>query len=237
MEPAGAYGSGKAGNTNFEPIGFFTHPRTVLRLLSWVFSIVVFSCIVNEGYINIGSERLLCVFNNNADACNYGITVGVACFLGSLCFLVMDVYFPTISSVRYRRRAVLVDLAFSGLASFLWFVGFCFLANQWQATSPDELPLAQGSDAARATITFCFFSILTWALLTVSALRRLISGPNIALFSWQQLDSASGNARATTYPVANGSTIVTTNPYQAPPFTETLDPQKLTKPRAMAPAF
>lgn len=49
-----------------------------------------------------------------------------------------------------------------GLACFLWFVGFCFLANQWQATSPDELPLAQGSDAARATIAFCFFSILTW---------------------------------------------------------------------------
>ena len=50
----------------------------------------------------------------------------------------------------------------SGLASFLWFVGFCFLANQWQATTPEELPLAQGSDAARATIAFCFFSILTW---------------------------------------------------------------------------
>lgn len=49
-----------------------------------------------------------------------------------------------------------------GVACFLWFVGFCFLANQWQATSPDELPLAQGSDAARATIAFCFFSILTW---------------------------------------------------------------------------
>lgn len=53
-----------------------------------------------------------------------------------------------------------------GLACFLWFVGFCFLANQWQATSPDELPLAQGSDAARATIAFCFFSILTWVCMS-----------------------------------------------------------------------
>uniref|UniRef100_A0A672GLP7 Synaptogyrin 3b n=1 Tax=Salarias fasciatus TaxID=181472 RepID=A0A672GLP7_SALFA len=130
-----------------------------------VFSIVVFSCIVNEGYINIGSERLLCIFNKNADACNYGITVGVTCFLGSICFLILDIYFPTMSNVRDRRRAVLVDLVFSGVSSFLWFVGFCFLANQWQATSPDELPLAQGSDAARATIAFCFFSILTWVSL------------------------------------------------------------------------
>lgn len=54
-----------------------------------------------------------------------------------------------------------------GLACFLWFVGFCFLANQWQATSPDELPLAQGSDAARATIAFCFFSILTWVCMFI----------------------------------------------------------------------
>ncbi|XP_030268398.1 synaptogyrin-1-like isoform X2 [Sparus aurata] len=162
MEPAGAYGAGKAGSFTFDPVAFFTHPRTVLRLMSWVFSMVVFSCIINEGYINIGSERLLCVFNKNADACNYGVTVGVICFLGSIIFLIVDVYFPSISSVKDRRRAVLLDLVFSGLASFLWFVGFCFLANQWQATSPDELPLAQGSDAARATIAFCFFSILTW---------------------------------------------------------------------------
>ncbi|KAJ3615192.1 hypothetical protein NHX12_018760 [Muraenolepis orangiensis] len=169
MESAGGYGAGRAGSNSFDAVAFFTHPRTVVRLLSWVFSMVVFSCIVNEGYINIGSERLLCVFNNNADACNYGITVGVSSFLGSICFLLLDVYFPSMS-----------------LASFLWFVGFCFLANQWQATSPEELPLAQGSDAARATIAFSFFSILTWA----------------------------------------------------PPFTETLDPQKLTQqPRPMAPAF
>uniref|UniRef100_A0A8C7IN89 MARVEL domain-containing protein n=1 Tax=Oncorhynchus kisutch TaxID=8019 RepID=A0A8C7IN89_ONCKI len=123
---------------------------------------VVFSCIVNEGYMNIGSERLLCVFNKNADACNYGVTVGVVCFLGSVCFLVLDIYFPTIHSVRLRRRATLIDMVFSALASFLWFVGFCFLANQWQQTTEEELPLAQGSDAARAAVAFCFFSILTW---------------------------------------------------------------------------
>uniref|UniRef100_A0A1A8QV47 Synaptogyrin n=1 Tax=Nothobranchius pienaari TaxID=704102 RepID=A0A1A8QV47_9TELE len=237
MEAAGGYGTRKATGVRFDPVAFFTHPRTILRLLSWVFSIVVFSCIVNEGYINIGSERLLCVFNNNADACNYGIIVGVACFLCSICFLIVDVYFPSMSNIRDRKRAVLLDLIFSGLASFLWFVGFCFLANQWQATSPDELPLAQGSDAARATITFSFFSILTWAVLTLSALRRYLTGSKTNLFTWQHLDPAPSHARATPYPIPNGATIVTTNPYQAPPFTETLDPQKLTQQRPVAPVF
>lgn len=85
-----------------------------------VFSIVVFSCIVNEGYINIGSERLLCVFNNNADACNYGITIGVACFLGSIFFLILDYYFPSFSSVKDRKRAVLLDLIFSGTMNYSW---------------------------------------------------------------------------------------------------------------------
>lgn len=237
MESKAPYGAAKAGNGSFDAYAFFTHPRTVLRILSWVFSIVVFSCIVNEGYINIGSERLLCVFNNNADACNYGMTVGVACFLGSICFLILDVYFPSMSNVKDRRRAVMLDLGFSGAACFLWFVGFCFLTNQWQATSPDELPLAQGSDAARAIIAFCFFSTLSWAVLTLSALRRYLAGSQANLFTWQHLEPAPSNVRATPYPIANGATIVTTNPYQAPAFTETLDPKRLTQQRPMAPAF
>lgn len=36
MEPAGGYGAGKAGGVAFDPVAFFTHPRTVLRLMSWV---------------------------------------------------------------------------------------------------------------------------------------------------------------------------------------------------------
>ncbi|KAG9343035.1 hypothetical protein JZ751_015253 [Albula glossodonta] len=123
---------------------------------------VVFGSIVNEGYINNGSERLHCIFNKNYDACNYGIFVGVVAFLGSIFFMVLDIYFPQISSVKDRKKAVLLELGFSGCWAFMWFVGFCFLANQWQRTSPDELPLSQGADAARAAIAFSFFSILTW---------------------------------------------------------------------------
>uniref|UniRef100_A0A8C9VA47 Synaptogyrin 3 n=1 Tax=Scleropages formosus TaxID=113540 RepID=A0A8C9VA47_SCLFO len=135
---------------------------TVLSPSSQIFSMVVFGSIVNEGYVNNGSERLHCIFNKNYDACNYGIAVGVIAFLASIFFFALDVYFPQISSVKDRKRAVLVEIAFSGLWTFLWFVGFCFLANQWQRTSPKELPLAQGADAARAAIAFSFFSIITW---------------------------------------------------------------------------
>lgn len=49
----------------------------------------------------------------------------------------------------------------SGFLSFLWFVAFCFLANQWQRTTMSK-GVSQGADAARAAITFSFFSIVVW---------------------------------------------------------------------------
>lgn len=49
----------------------------------------------------------------------------------------------------------------AGLWSFLWFVGFCFLTNQWQRTAPGPGP-TQAGDAARSAIAFSFFSILSW---------------------------------------------------------------------------
>lgn len=42
----------------------------------------------------------------------------------------------------------------------MWFVGFCFLANQWQVSEDNQFK--ERGDAARAAITFSFFSIFTW---------------------------------------------------------------------------
>ena len=38
----GAFGAGKAG-VDFDPLTFIKKPVTILRILSWVFSIVVFA--------------------------------------------------------------------------------------------------------------------------------------------------------------------------------------------------
>ncbi|XP_075792769.1 synaptogyrin-1 isoform X2 [Pelodiscus sinensis] len=172
----GAYGAGKAGGA-FDPQTFFRQPHTLLRILSWVFSIVVFGSIVNEGYLNLpekGEEH--CIFNRNDNACNYGITVGVLAFFSCLLYLALDVYFPQISSVKDRKKAVLSDIGVSAFWAFLWFVGFCFLTNQWQVSKPENNPLNEGVDAARAAITFSFFSIFTWVLIQTekcAALRHL----------------------------------------------------------------
>lgn len=59
-------------------------------------------------------------------------------------------------------KLLLFHWSLAGFWTFLYFVSFCFLANQWSRTTADELPLNAGADAARAAIAFSFFSIITW---------------------------------------------------------------------------
>ncbi|KAL4686342.1 hypothetical protein H8957_005208 [Semnopithecus entellus] len=210
---------GRAGAA-LDPVSFARRPQTLLRVASWVFSIAVFGPIVNEGYVNTDSgPELRCVFNGNAGACRFGVALGLGAFLACAAFLFLDVRFQQISSVRDRRRAVLLDLGFSGLWSFLWFVGFCFLTNQWQRTAPGPAT-TQAGDAARAAITFSFFSILSWVALTVKALQRFRLGTDMSLFATEQLSAGASQAYPG-YPVGSG--VEGTETYQSPPFTETLD--------------
>ncbi len=75
---------------------------------------MVFASIVNEGYVNIGSERLHCVFNKNADACNYGVFVGLVGLLACSFFFMLDYKFASISSVKDRKKAIMLEIGFSG---------------------------------------------------------------------------------------------------------------------------
>ncbi|XP_061456268.1 synaptogyrin-3 isoform X2 [Rhineura floridana] len=186
-----------------------------------VFSIVVFGSIINEGYSNTrGSGVLHCIYNSNEDACNYGIAVGLIAFLACCFFLVVDLYFQQISSVKDRKRVVLFDLGFSGFWSFLWFVAFCFLANQWQRTPKTSKDAQPGADAARAAIAFSFFSIISWVALSVKALQRYRMGTDMSLFATDQFPT-DPNTGYPGYPTGSG--VESTETYQSPPFSETLD--------------
>lgn len=80
-----------------------------------LFSIVIFGCIANEGYINRPNEvEEYCIFNRNQNACNYGVFMGSMTFLCCIAFLALDVYFPQISSVKDRKKAVVADIGLSG---------------------------------------------------------------------------------------------------------------------------
>ncbi|XP_070837215.1 synaptogyrin-1a isoform X3 [Chaetodon trifascialis] len=173
MDGFQAYGAGKAGGA-FDPLTFIRQPQTVVRILCWLFSIVILGCVANEGYVNRPEEvEEFCIFNRNQNACNYAVSMGALCFLCSTGFLALDSYFPQITGVKDRKKAVMADIGVSALWSVVWFVGFCFLANQWQVSKEEDNPLNEGADAARATIIFSFFSVFTWGGLTLLSLERL----------------------------------------------------------------
>ncbi|XP_017272154.1 synaptogyrin-3-like [Kryptolebias marmoratus] len=194
MDGGGSFGAGRAGST-VDPVAFAKQPQTILRVLSWIFSLVLFACIVNEGYVNTGSERLHCVFNKNTFACRYAEFVGLANLLQCTSFFLLDYKFPSISSVKDRKKIVMLDIGFSAFWTLLYFVSFCFLAIQWSRTKMDDLPLNQGVDAARVALAFSFFSIITWAGLTVRAVQRFLLGTDMTLFTAEHAQlSPSGSA-------------------------------------------
>uniref|UniRef100_A0A3Q0RM57 Synaptogyrin n=1 Tax=Amphilophus citrinellus TaxID=61819 RepID=A0A3Q0RM57_AMPCI len=230
-----AYGAALAGG-DFDFYKFIRQPQTIVRFLSWIFSIVVFACITGEGYINpIHHPEAKCVFNQNDSACHYAVGIGVIAFLACVAFFVLDIYLPFMSNAQERKITVMADLGFSGVWTFLWFVCFCLLASQWSQTNDDN---AIPKDAARATIAFSFFSIATWGILTYFALGRYRHGVNnLAMPTYTETAPDINTPYPPTYaPTSYNPTTynpTTYTPYpsnvpdmqQQPPFTQTLPPK------------
>ncbi|KAM6472914.1 synaptogyrin-2 [Liasis olivaceus] len=210
----GAYGAAKAGGT-FDPWHFLQQPQVIARILSAVFALIVFSCIIGEGYTNTHhADDLYCIFNHSEDACRYGIAIGVVAFLACVFFFMVDIYFPQISSATDRKYFVIGDLAFSAVWTFLWFIGFCVLTNQWASTKPEDVQI--GADSARASIAFSFFSIFSWGCLIALALQRYRMG--VQDFDHSYIDPAPGPA-----PPYSSYPNVSHESYQQPPFTRTAE--------------
>ncbi|XP_028266967.1 synaptogyrin-2a [Parambassis ranga] len=205
-----AYGASFTGGA-FDLASFIKQPQTILRLLSWIFSIVVFATITAEGYTNPARQgETKCMFNNNDSACSYGVGIGVLAFLACVAFLLLDAYFPQISNAKERKYIVMGDLGFSVVWTFLWFVCFCVLANQWSKTTESSVV----PDAARAVVAFSFFSIISWSLLSYFAYGRYREG--VSDLGEEYRDPASDHN--TPYPPAPYESSSIPTGYQQSPF-------------------
>ncbi|GLV44617.1 Synaptogyrin [Carabus blaptoides fortunei] len=214
MEGVGAYGGGKAGGS-FDPITFVQRPQVILRAVCWLFSIIVFGCISSQGWqlTPDNTTKETCLYNNDPNACNYGVGISVIAFLASMGFLAGEYLFEQMSSVKTRKHYVLADLGFSGFWSFLYFVGFCYLAKQWGSADP---PInGVGVNNVQAAIVFSFFSILTWAGCAFFAFQRFRQGADAAFApSYEVEGTMPGGAPYTSYPIG----IDGDQQYQEPPF-------------------
>ncbi|XP_018330634.1 synaptogyrin isoform X1 [Agrilus planipennis] len=215
MEGTGAYGGGKAGSA-FDPIAFVKRPQVILRLVCWLFSVVVFGCISSEGWMKTDKdEKEVCLYNGDSNACNYGVGISVIAFLASMGFIAGEYLFEQMSSVKTRKHYVLADLGFSvmflGFWAFLYFVGFWYLASQWGKSSTP--PNKYGVNNVQAAIAFSFFSMFTWGASAFYAYQRFRQGGDAAFAPSYEADSAI----PTSYPSYPSGADNDTH-YQEPPF-------------------
>ncbi|XP_030745233.1 synaptogyrin [Sitophilus oryzae] len=225
MEGAGAYGGGKAGGA-FDPINFVQRPQVILRAVCWLFSIIVFGCISSQGWQPV-DKKMTCLYNGDANACNYGVGISVIAFLASMGFLVGEYMFEQMSSVKTRKHYVLADLGFSGFWAFLYFVGFWYLTNQWGKSN--DPPNGIGVSNVQAAIAFSFFSIFSWAGSAFFAFQRFRQGSDAAFASNFEADNMQTN-----YPSYPGGPDVEQH-YQEPPFAT--GPNARGPPDFQAPAY
>ncbi|XP_072822826.1 synaptogyrin-4 isoform X3 [Vicugna pacos] len=192
-----------------EAVQFLKRLKTITRIFAGVFSLIVFSSLLTDGYQNkTESSQLHCVLNSNNTACSFAVGAGLLAFLSCLTFLALDAHESCIANTRFKTAFQLLDFILARQAESrapcapshfflrttrgvlwagIWFVGFCFLANQWQHSQPRHFLL--GSSSAKAAIAFAFFSVLVWVFQAYLALQDL---PNDALVPYKRsLDEGS----------------------------------------------
>ncbi|XP_023562512.1 synaptogyrin-4 isoform X2 [Octodon degus] len=143
---------------NSEVVRFLRRPKSITRILSGN---------------TTNSSQLHCVFNSNHMACSFTVIAGTLAFLTSMGFLALDAHEAWIVSPQLKMVFRLLDIILAALWAVTWFLGFCFLVNQWHHSSPKELLVGSGS--AKAAITFTFFSIFAWIFQAYLAFQDLRS--------------------------------------------------------------
>lgn len=222
----GAYGGGKAGGA-FNPILFVQRPQVILRTLCWLFSIIIFGCISSQGwYLDQTSKKEKCLYNDDSGACNYGTGISVMAFIASIAFIVGEFLFEQMSSVKTRKRYVMADLGFSCFWALLYFIGFCYLTNQWG--NSETPPGGIGVNNVQGAIAFCFFSIFTWAGLGYLAFLRFRQGTEQAFAPSYEVDPNAAVAAAETGYTSYPDGTEPQGGYAQPPFAgqQPIDPQQ-----------
>lgn len=201
-----AYGAGKAGAT-FDPMTFVKKPQVVLKLMCFLFGVIVYWCISSGSwYPDEETKKEMCLFNKDGSACMYGSTIGFFGLLAAAGFVVGEYFFEQMSSAKTRKHFVIGDMGFSGLWAVLYFISFCYLANQWSDTTDKDIPESASGDPYCA-ILFSFFSIFTWAGSAWFAYQRFLQG-----VEGMDFPAMPESAQYNSYPDTEGG-----EEYQQPP--------------------
>ncbi|XP_059521938.1 synaptogyrin-4 isoform X2 [Myotis daubentonii] len=155
-----------------EAVQFLKRPKTVARIFAGIFALIVFSSLLTDGYQNkTDSSQLRCVLNSSNMACGFAVGAGFLALLSCLAFLALDAHEGHLACTRFRTAFQLLDFILAVLWAGTWFLGFCFLANQWHRSPPKQFLL--GNSSAKASIAFAFFSVPIWIFQAYLAFQDL----------------------------------------------------------------
>jgi hypothetical protein len=146
-----------------------------------LFSVIVFGCISNKGWLEDEGIKPVCIFNKDGNACRIGNTVALVGFIGALALLVLEALFQSLSSIKIRKRAVLADLGFSAAWAALYLIAFAYLGIAWSKSPYPRF--GEGINNARSAVAFSFFSIPVWAGCAYFAWIRWQSGTDMGQFA------------------------------------------------------
>eukprot|EP00072_Mus_musculus_P076156 XP_017177919.1 PREDICTED: synaptogyrin-4 isoform X2 [Mus musculus] len=101
-----------------ETVRFLRRPKSISRIFGGVFSLVIFSSLLTDGYQNrTESPQLRCVLNSNHMACSFAVGAGFLSFLSCLVFLAIDAYERRLVGTRFKIAFQLLDFILAdGLA-------------------------------------------------------------------------------------------------------------------------
>eukprot|EP00071_Canis_lupus_P027224 XP_022260781.1 synaptogyrin-4 [Canis lupus familiaris] len=98
-----------------EAVQFLKRPKTITRIFAGVFSLIVFSSLLTDGYQNkTESSKLHCVLNGNNVACSFTVGAGLLAFFSCLTFLALDAHESRIGSTRFKTAFQLLDFILAG---------------------------------------------------------------------------------------------------------------------------
>lgn len=97
--------------------------------------------------------------------CSFAVWLGLVGFFASMGFIAGEYFFEQMSSAKSRKHYVLVDLGFSGFWAFMYFVGFCYISNQWSNSADPPNGVGSGKNSLWRVksifLNFCPFQA-TW---------------------------------------------------------------------------
>ena len=74
---------------------------------------------------------------------------------------------------RRTKKILLIDCCL-GIWTLLWFVGFCFMTDQWRQEPKQDLEGWNGRNSVQAALAFTFFSVLIWVVFSISLITNSI---------------------------------------------------------------